>query len=147
MHSKFLGLLCGYAYVLTQAAPASIPATGPPQAEWPRKVADTAPFNVTLANYKLPSQKGPSPSLSHGYFQTSCGSNLSFHYTDPSLWAGAAGSASLPVLVLTHGYPESSYEWRELTGPLSARVPLFVPDVLLRPSPAPSRTTTPPTIP
>ncbi|MCJ1395261.1 hypothetical protein MMC18_008145 [Xylographa bjoerkii] len=89
---------------------------------------NNAPLNETLAYYKLPAFNGVQDTLTHGFFQTSCGSNLSFHYTDPLVYGNQTGTASRPVMILTHGYPESSYIWRRMTQPLSERVPLIVPD-------------------
>ena len=88
-------------------------------------------LNLTLADYKLSAFNGMQTTLTHGFYQTTCGSNLSFHYIDPAVWASATGTASKPILLLAHGYPESSYIWRALTQSLSERVPLFVPDVRL----------------
>lgn len=83
-----------------------------------------APLNTSLAYYNMAGLNG---NLTRGSSQTLCGSSLSFHYTEPSVWGNKTGTPDRPILILTHGYPESSYIWRELTGNLSQRVPLFVP--------------------
>ncbi|KAF2232673.1 alpha/beta-hydrolase [Viridothelium virens] len=53
---------------------------------------------------------------------------MSVHYTEPSVFGSMTGSPQKPITILTHGYPESSYIWRRVTGTLSERVPLFVVD-------------------
>jgi hypothetical protein len=89
------------------------------------------PLNTTLAYYRLAASScnGAGSLLSHAFIPVGCGANMSVHYTEPSVWGRATGTDSKPVLILTHGYPESSYIWRRTTGPLSERVPLLVVDV------------------
>jgi pimeloyl-ACP methyl ester carboxylesterase len=88
-----------------------------------------APLNNTLAYYNLEGFNGPSTTtLTHSFIPTTCGANLSIHHTDPSVWGNLTGTASKPIVLLTHGYPESSYIWRDVTPAISARVPVFVPD-------------------
>ena len=85
-------------------------------------------FNATLANYRLRGHNGDDAHLTHSFVQTACGANLSVHYTDPSVWGKSTGSKIKPILILTHGYPESSYIWREVTPSVSKRTPVFVAD-------------------
>ncbi|KAF2167529.1 hypothetical protein M409DRAFT_22336 [Zasmidium cellare ATCC 36951] len=87
-----------------------------------------AAFNITLADYRLLGYNGNDTRLTHGFVQTDCGANLSVHYTNPSVWGNLTGTASRPILILTHGYPESSYIWRDVTPIVSTRVPVFVAD-------------------
>lgn len=89
---------------------------------------DNAPLDLSLAYYRLKGYNGDSDQLTHGFFSTSCGANLSVHYSQPSAWDGLAGTAEKPILVLTHGYPESSYIWRDVAPTVSQRVPVFIPD-------------------
>ena len=89
---------------------------------------DNAPLDLSLASYSLTGYNGVSSTLTHSFFPTDCGANLSVHYTDPDVWADATGTAKKPILILTHGYPESSYIWRDVVPTLSQRVPVFVPD-------------------
>ena len=91
-----------------------------------------APLNTTLAYYKLDGYNGDSEYLTHGFIPVGCGANMSVHYSEPSVYGNLTGTAQKPILILTHGYPESSYIWRRLTGILSERVPLFVVDVGIR---------------
>ncbi|KAK4500865.1 hypothetical protein PRZ48_009057 [Zasmidium cellare] len=79
------------------------------------------PFNATLANYRLRGHNGDDNQLTHSFVQSACGANLSVHYTDPSVWGKSTGSKTKPILILTHGYPESSYIWREVTPAVSKR--------------------------
>lgn len=87
-----------------------------------------APLNTSLAHYRLAGYNGPTHQLTHSFISTSCGANLSVRYSSPSAWDGLAGTAFKPILVLTHGYPESSCIWRDMSLTLSKRVPVFVPD-------------------
>lgn len=87
-----------------------------------------APLNLSLAYYRLGGYNGDTHLLTHTFIPTHCGANLSVHYSEPSAWDGLAGTAQKPVLVLTHGYPESSYIWRNISPIVSKRVPVFVPD-------------------
>nr|POF04271.1 fluoroacetate dehalogenase [Quercus suber] len=87
-----------------------------------------ANLNTTLAYYKLAGYNGNDDFLTHGFVPTSCGANLSAHYTDPCVWGNQTGTTSRPILILTHGYPESSYIWRYVAGAVSARTPVFIPD-------------------
>ena len=91
---------------------------------------NNAPLNMTLAyeTSRLRGINGPSGLLTHSFIPTSCGANLSVHHTDPNVFPNT-GTPETPVLILNHGYPESSYIWRRITPPMSQRVPLFVPDV------------------
>lgn len=88
----------------------------------------SAPLDESLAYYQLTGHNGAEQKLTHGFFATDCGANLSVHYTEPSVWGSATGTATRPILILTHGYPESSYIWRDVTPTVSARTPVFVAD-------------------
>jgi hypothetical protein len=87
------------------------------------------PLNTTLAYYKLPGHNADSQFLTHAFIPVTCGANLSVHYTEPSVYGSLTGTSKKPVLLLTHGFPESSYMWRRSTQVLSERVPLFALDV------------------
>lgn len=90
---------------------------------------DNAPLDHVLAYYRLVGYNGAqNDHLAHDFFDTTCGARLSVHYSQPSAWDGLAGTAEKPVLVLTHGYPESSYIWRDVSPTISQRVPVFIPD-------------------
>lgn len=91
---------------------------------------DTAPLNHELAYYKLKGSNGDKKELTHSFIKVACGATLSVHHTDPDVFSDA-GTEERPILLLQHGYPESSYIWRKLTGQLSRRVPLIVADVSL----------------
>ena len=93
---------------------------------------NNAPLNESLANYRLNGTNGPKSQLTHAFVDVPCGARISVHYTEPGVYPNA-GSPEKPILLLNHGYPESSYIWRKVTPELSTRVPLFVPDVSLRP--------------
>ena len=90
---------------------------------------NNAPFNHTLAFYRLAGLNGNSEYLTHDFIPVGCGANMSVHYTKRSVFGSMTGSPQKPITILTHGYPESSYIWRRVTGTLSERVPLFVVDV------------------
>ena len=92
------------------------------------KPENNAPLNPALAYYRLNGFNGDDNQLTHGFFTTNCGANLSVHYSLPSVWEDLAGTAEKPILILTHGYPESSYIWRDVAPTLSKRVPVFIPD-------------------
>ncbi|KAK5152700.1 hypothetical protein LTS14_008234 [Recurvomyces mirabilis] len=87
-----------------------------------------APLNTALAYYKLAGFNGDDDYLTRGFYQTTCGSNFSFHYTEPSVWGNETGTRNKFILILTHGYPESSYIWRRVTSVSSSRLPVIVPD-------------------
>lgn len=87
-----------------------------------------APLNTTLAHYHLTGYNGPTHQLNHSFIPTACGTNLGVHYSSPTAWDALAGTASKVILVLTHGYPESSYIWRDISPTMSKRVPVFIPD-------------------
>ncbi|KAH8805077.1 Alpha/Beta hydrolase protein [Xylogone sp. PMI_703] len=87
-----------------------------------------APLDTALAYYKLPGHNAGSQFLTHAFIPLSCGANLSVHYTEPSVYGSLTGTPKKPVLLLTHGFPESSYMWRRSTQALSERVPLFALD-------------------
>lgn len=90
---------------------------------------NNAPLDKSLAYYRLNGYNGgDGKQLTHGFFDTECGARLSVHYSQPSAWDGLAGTAEKPILVLTHGYPESSYIWREVAPIISKRVPVVIPD-------------------
>ncbi|PHH78752.1 hypothetical protein CDD80_6303 [Ophiocordyceps camponoti-rufipedis] len=82
-------------------------------------------LNKTLANYRLPGRNGYSSYLTHDFIPTTCGSRLSAHYTEPTVYGNLTGSAKKPVLILLHGWPQSSYAWRHVTQALSERVPVI----------------------
>ncbi|KAF4589072.1 putative Fluoroacetate dehalogenase [Ophiocordyceps camponoti-floridani] len=82
-------------------------------------------LNKTLANYRLPGRNGHSSYLTHDFIPTTCGSRLSVHYTEPTVYGNLTGSAKKPVLILLHGWPQSSYAWRHVTQALSERVPVI----------------------
>ncbi len=88
-----------------------------------------AALDTTLAYYKLPGKNADSQFLTHAFIPVACGANLSVHYTEPSVYGSLTGTPQKPVLLLTHGFPESSYMWRYATQALSERVPLFALDV------------------
>jgi hypothetical protein len=89
---------------------------------------NNAPLNKELAFYKLNGSNGASDQLTHSFIQVSCGSVMSVHHTDPDVFPDA-GTPERPILLLNHGYPESSYIWRRVTPYISQRVPVIVPDV------------------
>ena len=89
---------------------------------------NNAALNRDLAYYKLNGTNGKSDKLTHSFVRVSCGALMSVHHTDPDVYSDA-GTAERPILLLNHGYPESSYIWRKTTAVLSKRVPLVVPDV------------------
>ena len=98
---------------------------------------DNAPLDWGLAYetsqlYGYNGQSGEDK-LTHSFVPTSCGANMSVYHTDPTCFQGA-GSAQTPVLLLNHGYPESSYIWRNVTPEVSKRVPVVVPDVSYQPN-------------
>lgn len=72
---------------------------------------NNAPLDLSLAYYRLGGYNGDGNQLTHTFVQTDCGANLSINYSQPSAWDGLAGTAEKPILLLTHGYPESSYIW------------------------------------
>jgi len=88
-----------------------------------------APLNTKLAYYRLAGWNNEDPNLTHGFFPVGCGANLSVHYSQPTVYGNLTGTDEKPVLLLTHGYPESSYIWRRTTQAHSERVPLLVVDV------------------
>lgn len=92
------------------------------------KPESNAPLDPSLAYYRLGGYNGDSQLLTHDLVATDCGANLSVHYSEPSAWDTLAGTAQKPVLILTHGYPESSYIWRQVSPEISKRVPVFIPD-------------------
>lgn len=94
------------------------------------KPTNNAPLNKELAYYRLNGTNGESDKLTHSFVRVSCGALMSVHHTDPGVYEDA-GTADRPILLLNHGYPESSYMWRMTTVELSKRVPLVVPDVSL----------------
>jgi hypothetical protein len=87
-----------------------------------------SPLDTTLAYYRLKGYNGLSDTLTHGYFTVPCGANISVHYTDPDVFLDA-GTADRPILLLNHGYPETSYIWRNVSPDISKRVPVVIPDV------------------
>lgn len=91
---------------------------------------DNAPLDHELAwvTSQLYGYNGESSALSHSFFSVSCGANMSVYHTDPTVFADA-GSARVPILLLNHGYPESSYIWRDVTPHVSQRVPVIASDV------------------
>lgn len=89
---------------------------------------NNAPLNKELAYYRLNGTNGAQSQLTHSFIPVSCGAVMSVHHTDHQVFAGA-GSAKTPVLLLNHGYPESSYIWRKITPEICSRVPCIVPDV------------------
>ena len=96
-----------------------------------------APLNYTLAwdISQLYGYNGPTNKLTHSFVSTSCGANLSIYHTDPGVFPDG-GTPEHPILLLNHGYPESSYIWRNVTPAVSQRVPVFVCDVCLSLLPA-----------
>lgn len=91
---------------------------------------DNAPLDYELAWIvsQLYGMNGNTDLLKHTFVETSCGANLSIYHTDPHVFPDA-GQPSRPILYLNHGYPESSYIWRNVTPAISSRVPVYVPDV------------------
>lgn len=89
---------------------------------------NNAPLDTKLAYYRLNGTNGHSDKLTHSFVRVSCGALMSVHHTEPHVYSDA-GTAERPILLLNHGYPESSYIWRKTTAELSKRVPLVVPDV------------------
>lgn len=89
---------------------------------------NNAPLERELAYYRLNGTNGHSDKLTHSFVRVSCGALMSVHHTEPDVYSDA-GTAARPILLLNHGYPESSYIWRKTTAELSKRVPLIVPDV------------------
>ena len=88
---------------------------------------NNAPLNKELAYYRLNGTNGKSGKLTHSFVPVSCGAVISVHHTDVNVFKDA-GTKERPILLLNHGYPESSYIWRKITGAISARVPVIVPD-------------------
>jgi hypothetical protein len=97
---------------------------------WSSNQANSAPLDYELAwvTSQLYGYNGATNKLTHSFVPTSCGANLSIYHTDPKVFPDA-GTPSRPILYLNHGYPESSYIWRNVTPEISKRVPVFVPDV------------------
>ena len=91
---------------------------------------DNAPLNYKLAweTSQLYGYNGGNSKLTHSFVPTSCGSNLSVYHTEPNVFPDA-GTPDYPILLLNHGYPESSYIWRNVTPAVSQRVPVMVADV------------------
>src|ERR1700742_2456947 len=92
---------------------------------------NNAPLDETLAFYKLNGTNGKHRQLTHSFIPVSCGAVMSVHHTDPHVFPDA-GSKETPILLLNHGYPESSYIWRKITPSICSRVPCIVPDVSCR---------------
>lgn len=88
----------------------------------------SAPLNQTLAYYRLDGTNGASSQLTHSFVTVSCGANMFVHHTDPGVFPNG-GTPETPILILNHGYPESSYIWRRVTPEICKRVPCIVPDV------------------
>lgn len=106
-------------------------ANGPPYEIVSVNVSDptnNAPLDTTLTYYRLNGTNGNSSVLTHSFVPVSCGAVMSVHHTDPSVFSDA-GTPERPILLLNHGYPESSYIWRKVTGEISKRLPVVVPDV------------------
>lgn len=55
---------------------------------------------------------------------TASGSTVNFYHRFPK-----DADPSYPILVLIHGYPQSSYMWRYVVRSLPADIPLFIPDI------------------
>jgi hypothetical protein len=91
---------------------------------------NSAPLNYELAweTSQLYGFNGDSSKLTHSFFSVGCGANMSVYHTDPAVFENA-GTEQTPVLLLSHGYPESSYIWRDVTPVISKRVPVIVTDV------------------
>ena len=92
------------------------------------------PQNDSALNYHLAwvqsplyGMNGNSNKLTHSFVPMSCGANMSVYHTDPGVFPNA-GTPQVPILLLNHGYPESSYIWRDITPEISKRVPVFVSD-------------------
>lgn len=116
---------------LCLSAQVSYPPDRPPHESVNRNVSsptNNAPLDTKLAYYKLNGTNGKSNTLTHSFVRVSCGAMMSVHHTEPDVYSDA-GTKERPILILNHGYPESSYIWRKLTAALSKRVPLVVPDV------------------
>lgn len=116
---------------LCLSAHAGCPPDKPPYEGVNRNVSsptNNAPLNTELAYYKLNGTNCNSNTLTHSFVRVSCGAVMSVHHTEPDVYSDA-GTKERPILLLNHGYPESSYIWRKLTAALSRRVPLVVPDV------------------
>lgn len=96
--------------------------------------ANNSPLNENLAFYTMSGYNGPTDQLTHSFIPVSCGANISVHHTDPGVFTDG-GTPSAPVLLLNHGYPQSSYIWRAVTPSICERVPCIVPDVNLCPPP------------
>ncbi|KAI1624786.1 Alpha/Beta hydrolase protein [Exophiala viscosa] len=109
-------------------------------------VAQAAPYEVVNVNVSLPQNNSAldynlawvqsqlygyngatNNQLTHSFVPVTCGANVSVYHTDPGVFANA-GTPQTPILLLNHGYPESSYIWRDVTPVVSHRVPVFVPD-------------------
>ncbi|EON69888.1 hypothetical protein W97_09152 [Coniosporium apollinis CBS 100218] len=69
---------------------------------------------------------------------TSCGSFIHCHFRPPVPLASQASPR--PVLVLLHGYPQTSFMWRHLIEILPSDIPLFMPDLPGYGRSTPSRT-------
>ena len=91
---------------------------------------DNAPLDIELAYHtsRLAGANGKKQLLTHSFIPTSCGANLSVYHTDPDVF-DRTGTKEVPILLLNHGYPESSYIWRNVAPEISKRVPVFIPDV------------------
>jgi hypothetical protein len=87
-------------------------------------------YQLAWVTSQLYGYNGATDKLTHSFITTSCGANLSIYHTDPNVFADA-GTITRPILYLNHGYPESSYIWRNVTPEVSKRLPVFVPDVCL----------------
>lgn len=64
------------------------------------------------------------PTLQQNWTKTTCGSEI-FSY----LRADTLPSEEHPLLILLHGYPQTSYIWRHLVPLLPPSYPLFIPDL------------------
>ena len=71
---------------------------------------DNAPLNYMLAwdISQLYGYNGPNNKLTYSFVPTSCGANLSIYHTDPGE-SPDGDTPEHPILLLNHGYPESSY--------------------------------------
>ncbi|KIV76915.1 hypothetical protein PV11_08764 [Exophiala sideris] len=91
---------------------------------------DNSALDPTLAwvTSQLYGFNGPgNDKLTHSFIPVSCGANMSVYHTDPGVFEHV-GTDEVPILLLNHGYPESSYIWRNVTPEVSKRVPVFAPD-------------------
>ncbi|KAJ9663305.1 hypothetical protein H2201_005749 [Coniosporium apollinis] len=59
--------------------------------------------------------------------KTNCGSVIQCHFRPAVL--PAPGAPPRPLLVLLHGYPQTSFMWRHLIKLLPSDLPLFIPDL------------------